>query len=371
MVKDTTIWGSFAALPMMYRIMQAKNLKSYFGSTLRDLFQITVVLEFILGLYTLSLWIELLIVPLTLMLGALIAFSGLEEKNKKVTKLLKWISSILGLFLVAEVLGHIVGNFSEYWSISYFKQFLLPMTLSVMFVPFLYLLVCFARFQETFVVLKIRIKSRKHLRYTKRILLFAFFNNIGGLNRWRQHVFRGSYQDRPAIRESVKQIKEAQKREKKPPLVSIEEGWSPYSAKDFLNEEGIHTAFYSDLGGGEWGVISAPKHIDGSGWGVNSTYSVFGTKLVATSLKLRLEVTDESAIGDAEVLFARLAEVLYLKVFGRDMCVDIYTNIILHEPSAFEEGFAKVNIGISYYGNHLNGYSLKFSIIHREHAELY
>jgi hypothetical protein len=371
MVKDTIVWGIFAALPMMYSIMQAKNLKRYFGSTLKDLFQITIVLEFILGLYTFSLWVELLVVPVTIMLGALIAFSGQDEKNQKVTKLFRWVSSALGLFLIAEVIGHIIGHFGEYWRISYFKQFLLPLTLSVMFVPFLYLLVCFARFEETFVVLKVRIKSPKHLHYTKRILFFAFFNNIEGLNRWRQHVFRGKYQDRPAIRQSVREIKEAQKREKKPVLVPIEDGWSPYIVKDFLEGEGMATAFYSDLGGGEWGVISAAKHIEGAGWGINSTYSVFGSKFVATSLKLRLEVTDESSVGDAEVLFARLAEVLYLKVFGRDMPVDIYTNIILHEPSTFEQCFAKANIDTCYYGNHLNGYSLKFSIIHREHAELY
>ncbi|MGM9478032.1 hypothetical protein ACS5PU_16515 [Pedobacter sp. GSP4] len=371
MVKDTIVWGIFAALPMMYSIMQAKNLKRYFGSTLKDLFQITIVLEFVLGLYTFSLWVELLIVPFTLMLGALIAFSGKDEKNQKVTKLFKWISNALGLFLIVEVVGHIVGHFGEYWRVSYFKQFLLPLTLSVMFIPFLYLLVCFARFQETFVVLKIRIKSPKHLLYTKRILFFSFFNNIEGLNRWRQHVFRGSYQNRTAIWQSVREIKEAQKREEKPALVSIEDGWSPYIAKDFLTGEGMSMGFYSDLGGGEWGVISDPKRVNGSGSGINSTYSVFGTKLVATSLKLRLEVADEFSVGDADFLFARLTEVLYLKVFGRDIPLDIYANVILHKPSVFEEGFARVIIDISYYGNHLNGYSLKFSVIHREHVELY
>lgn len=371
LIKDTIVWGIFAALPMMYNIMQAKNLKRYFGSTLKDLFQITIVLEFVLGLYTFSLWAELLIVPITLMLGTLIAFSGQDEKNHKVTKLFKWISAALGLFLIAEVIGHIIGHFTEYWRISYFKQFLLPLTLAVMFVPFLYLLVCFARFEETFAVLKIRIKSPKLLRYTKRILFFGFFNNIEGFNRWRQHVFRGKYQDRPAIRQSVREIKEAQKREKNPAIVPIEDGWSPYLAKDFLEGEGMAMTFYSDLEGGEWGVVSAPKRIDGSGWGISTTYSVFGTKLVATSLKLRLEVTDESTVGDAEVLFARLAEILYLRVFGRDLPVDIYSNLILHEASEFQEGFAKVIIGISHYGNHLNGYSLKFTIEHVKHVELY
>lgn len=371
LLKDTVVWGLFTALPMIFYAIQAKNLSNYFGSTFKDLFKVTIVVEFVMGLYTFSLLIELLLVPFTVFLAGLLIFSSHDEKNKKANKLFNWISWLLGVLLVIGVLQHMIEHFGEYWDISYFKQFLLPITLSITFIPFLYFVVCYARFEETFAAMTNNIKSPQLLKYTKLMLFFNFIGNLEGIVRWRQHISRFQPQDRLDIKAAILHIKESQRRENKQLCLNPEEGWSPYLAKDFLNAYGISTEFYVNLYMEEWGVVSNSKKIGANSWGNSITYSVFGSKIAATALKLRLEVVNVNSIGDDEFIFLDIVGALYQKVFGQELPTEIYTDIFLHTPKTIQLEAVSVILDKSPYGNHLDGYSLKFSLIHKNHIEWY
>lgn len=370
LIKDTVSWGIFAALPMMFRIIQSKNLSKYFADIVKELFKVTILLEFIMGLYTFNFLVELLIVPVMVFLAALIVFSGREEKNQKVTRVLNGLSSAIGIFLGVIVISHIIKNFGKYWNLEYLKQFFLPISLSLMFVPFLYLLVCYARFQEVFVVLNIKLKSKPLLGYTKMKILFNFYNNMEGLKRWQMLFARLHPRNKLEVSNSIVQIQQTQKREADPPMVNLDSGWSPYVVKDLLVEKDIVLGFYEYQYPGDWGVTSKFVELDSNLWGVKFTYGVYGNELAVTSIKLRLDIIDAQLVGETEFIYLAYIDVVYRKLFNVELPIDIYTAVLLHETRSFKFSNYQIVLDKSYFNNNMDGYRLKFSILHGQHKEV-
>ena len=369
LLKDTVSWGVFAALPMMFHVIQSKNLSKYFSDFVKELFKVTILLEFIMGLYTFNFWVELLIVPFLVFLATLIVFSGREEKNQMVTKGLNGFSSAMGILLGIIVITHIIKNFGKYWTFEYLKQFFLPISLSLMFVPFLYLLVCYARFQEVFVVLDMKLKSKPLLGYTKLKILLNFYNNIEGLKRWQMLFARLHPRSKLEVSNSIVQIQQTQKREADPPIVSLDSGWSPYMVKNLLVEKGVILGFYEYQYLGDWGVTSNFIELDNNLWGVKFTYGVYGNELTVTAIKLRLDVIDAQLVGKTETIYLDYVEFVFKKLFNLEMPIEIYTAVVFHKKENFGFSSCQIVIDKSYFNNKMQGYRLKFSIIHDQHKE--
>lgn len=370
LLKDNIYWGIFAALPMMFLIIQSKNLSKYFSNFVKELFKVTILLEFVMGLYTFNFWVELLLVPFMVFLAVLIVFSAREEKNLKVTKLLNGLSFAFGILLSIIVISHIIKNFEKYWTIEYLKQFFLPISLSLLFIPFLYLLVCYARFKEVFVMLKMRLKSKPLLHYTKMKILLNFYNNIEGLKRWQMLSTRLHPRNKLEVSSSILQIKQTQKREANPSIVGLDSGWSPYVVKDLLVEKGAILGFYEFLSPGDWGVTSSFVQLDSNLWGANLTYGVYGNELAVTTIKLRLDIIDAQLVGAAETIYLDYIEFVFKKLFNLELPIEIYNAVLLHWTESFKFSYCQIVINKSYFNNKMNGYRLKFSIIHDQHKEV-
>ncbi|HET9053912.1 MAG TPA: hypothetical protein VFM90_07060, partial [Cyclobacteriaceae bacterium] len=74
--------------------------KNYFKDIVKDTLKWTVVLEFVLSLYTFSLWTELILIPVLIFLGALQGISMTDKKYEKVQNLLSTIITIISLIVV-------------------------------------------------------------------------------------------------------------------------------------------------------------------------------------------------------------------------------------------------------------------------------
>ena len=107
--------------------------------------------------------------------------------------------------------------------------------------------------------------------------MFKCHTNFDYLERWNRYVQRDRPDSKEGIRDSLKRVKTVLNREKNPPEVSKEEGWSPWLAKDFMNEFELKTRDYHQGFEGDWFAGSNMKQI-GSGWPQNNiAYYVEGT----------------------------------------------------------------------------------------------
>lgn len=361
MLKDTILWFFLAAFPLMYGIARTKDVKIYFKTKLLDLVKFTAILEFIMGLYTFSLWVELGIAVFVGFLSGFKMYVRNPEKYRKELNVIDSVNIVVIILLVAIEFQFIV------FKTSLIFQFLLPVFHSLLFVPFLYVLALYMRFEVAFAVMKIQIQPNSLLKYTKRLVMLNFFFNLKGLDRWRIHIFRVHPKTKEDIFTSIRHIKENQKNEKEKPLVLSGDGWSPYLAKDFLIEEGIKIENYINYYDDFWGVTSFSKSLDDEVLSNSLTYGVYGNQHEATQIKLWLQLLNPAHTLTAQVQLASMAAILYKKIFDQQLKPEINDALIGGNEIKMKNGIYEFKVYKVPYQARLGGYDLKFVITHHRH----
>lgn len=148
-LKDTILWIISVGTLFVYRAISLKNTLDFFSS-FKQIFKWTLLLEFIASFYSFSYWIELIIVLSLTICAILLSVSERDEKNKDVTGCLNTILVIVGIILFSYSLFLSVENSDNFFSLGSLKSFLLPLILTIFYVPFFYLLALYVSYEQLF-----------------------------------------------------------------------------------------------------------------------------------------------------------------------------------------------------------------------------
>lgn len=183
----TVIWGVFVAFVMVFDYMKA-NDSNFFKSALKDNLKAFLILEFIVNLYVFPLWVELIFVPFSALLGGMIAISETKKEFEITKKILTFIMSLIGFMFICYAGYMLVIDFKQFATLKNFENFYLPILFSIMFVPFVYLFALYSGYEMFFIRLGFFVDDTKVLRYAKRKTIFAFNLNLWELNEWSKYV---------------------------------------------------------------------------------------------------------------------------------------------------------------------------------------
>ena len=185
LLKDTIYWFLGAAFIMFINISKVTEKSGYFKNVLLDNLKFSIILEFIINLYVFNIFIELILVPLISVIIAMITFSDKKKEYAQVKKILSALLSIIGLCLLFFAFIHVFGDFKDFATVQNAKSFLLPLVLTVTFLPFIYLLALYATYDSFFVRVDIWLKENKKLaRYTKWQIFRVCHINLKKLNKF-------------------------------------------------------------------------------------------------------------------------------------------------------------------------------------------
>jgi hypothetical protein len=198
-LKVTFLWSLTAALAMVFDVGSIADDERYFQKAVRDGFKISVVLEFIINFYVLSLPLELLLVPTATILSCMLVIAEPDDSFKPVRAILNAILVLLGLGLLAYAGHRIYTDFQSFAQLATLTEFLLPILLTASFLPFLYLLVIAVSYETLFVRLQFLMNNPELRRFTRLQLIRKFGFDFRKLNRWAKR-FR---HDRPSTKEEV------------------------------------------------------------------------------------------------------------------------------------------------------------------------
>lgn len=211
LLKDTIFWTFGFAIVLVFRANKTKRI-SDFKTILKDAVKWTIVVEFLVAFYTFSLNTELIILPILFFIGMLQAYSDTDTKYSQVSKLLKTVSSLTGLVILGYVTYKTFYQGGELISIGNFKSLILPIILTALFIPFVYLLSVFMIYEETFVNLKIFIKDDKLRKHLKRQTLKIAKLNLDKLSNISENIIK----ERPyTLEDSFEKIKNMSDRKQK------------------------------------------------------------------------------------------------------------------------------------------------------------
>ena len=157
-IGDYVFWYFGVGLATMVKVSEVSST-TYFKEFLIDAIKLTVLVEFVANFYTFNIWIEILEIPfLFLLFSTLSKFDEQRPISKKFSRVERMIS-IFGLIIIATFIYELVLNSSKFFQLNTLWEFVLPIFLTVLFVPFLYLFTVYITYERIFQILNNFIKS--------------------------------------------------------------------------------------------------------------------------------------------------------------------------------------------------------------------
>lgn len=362
-LKNTIFWFFSVGFISLFKLEKIKKDKNFFKHSVLGNLKLLAILQFVVGVYTFSLWGEILLVPVLALLGAMLAIAETDKKHNQVKVFLEYCLSSFGVLLIIYTLYMLMTNFGEFGKEKTAYDFFVPPLLTLCYLPFVFFMLVYSTYEQVFVSLRFSIKSRFH-RYAAKLYAFILFNfRLSLLERWSFQVTKLNIESHADLVETFKYIFKVRHSEKNPKEVPKEQGWSPYEAKEFLVNEGLSTGFYNRSFEEEWSASSPMKEFSDGIIPDNIAYYVEGSENVAKVLKLKVNVNDASRSQQACEKLEAMAEVLSISSLNLPLSDEMKSAISgCNSYSEKVEG-KTIALVVERWPNHkFNGFDLKILI---------
>jgi hypothetical protein len=367
--KTTLLWVfTFAILSVLdfNRLMQERL---FFRGMLREILSLTVILVFLTDSYTFSLVAELAIIPAVTVLALVQAVPAKNPEEHRANQFVGNLLAVVGLSYLAHGAYKAATDWANFATLATARDFAIPIFLSLLFLPFLFWLKLYATYEQVFCGLRSAIDDPKLRAFARFRSILAFRLNLDLLKRWRRMVNIEQPATREAITASFREVKRLRKIERNPPAISAEEGWSPYAAKRFLEDEGLVTDDYH-RSFEEWRCSSAPVKVQEGVLTPTVSYYVIGNERAATELILELNVFNCEDPTAADERFGQLAAILLSRATSRETAQEIAGSLTDDEAADCRLGPLRVRLTKEPYAA-MKGVSFErtFMITHELHHQ--
>lgn len=362
-LKNTVFWFFSIGFMSLFKLEKIKEDKTLFKRLVLDNLKLLAILQFIVGVYNFSLWLEFLLVPVLALLGAMLTIAATDRKYQQVKIFLEHCLTLFGGLLIAYTFYMLMTKFGEFGKEKTVYDFITPPLLTLFFLPFIFFMLVYLAYENAFIRLRFSIDCKLH-RFLAKTLAFILFNfRLGLLERWSLQVAKTKIKSFSDLIDTFKYIFKVRHSEKNLKEVPKAHGWCPYKAKDFLINEGLSTGFYDRYFEEEWFASSQPEEISDGIIPDNVAYYVEGSQDVAKLLKLKMNVNDSSRTAQACKKLEVLAATLSMSSLSLPLSNEMKSAITA--CNSYSEKFKDKTIAllIEHWPNHRsNGFSIKFLI---------
>lgn len=315
-LKSTLVWAAAFAFVTMFDVSRISEDNTYFRKTVRDTINATVAVTFIAELYTYSLTVELLMIPLLTMAALMQVMAKNNPEQAPVEKLSTAVLVIAGFSYLGHGIYQATTNFQDFMTWFNFREFINPILLSLLFLPFLYLFSIYVTYESNILRLHWLIKDNALRRYATCQAAIKFRFDLDLLRRWARELTVCQPSTRDEIRESINRIKLRKARERHPHHVDKKDGWSPSIAKNFLIAISLSTHDYHPSYDGMWFANSSMVELGGGFLPNNIAYYVEGDEQAAKRLKIILNINHPIDCADSESHFQNACDKLFNMAIG-------------------------------------------------------
>lgn len=361
-IKNTIFWYFSIAALSLFRLEEIKSDPHYIKNSILDNLKLLGIIEYLVGVYTFHIALELALVPIVFSVSAMSAIAGSEPKYQIVHKFLNVLLAFIGLSILAATLFMMAEDFRKVVSEDGIYDFAVPPLLTTAYAPFIVFMVVYSTYQTAFIRLRFSIKNKPLQLYAKLSALIVFNFRIRLLERWAGNIALRNVTSISDINQSIRQIFKMKANEKNPPSVDRSEGWSPYEAKDYLLSEGIKTRHYHPVDpedGREWFCASDLVEFGEGLFTNNIAYYLNGDERAVKSLKLQLNVNSPEHASAAHAKFLSIAVVLVRQALGLELTDMLEKAIMPGVDTLIDGSDFRIELSKSVWPNHVfGGYDL-------------
>ncbi len=174
LLKDTIFWVFFVEFPIFVKTIEKAKDSRFFGSLIKENIALSAFIEFFVGFWTFSLWVELILIPITVFFSLVYALSEREKKYQPVKKFFDRLIVLWGLIILITAIQHFFQDPEQFINIDTLKSFLLPIVLLFLNLPVVYGLALYNTYEQIFIRLKGR--NSEKVKMKLQVLRFAGIN---------------------------------------------------------------------------------------------------------------------------------------------------------------------------------------------------
>ncbi len=175
-LKDFIIWFIFFGLPIGFIAPKDKMEDGFWKSLIMKNLKLTVLIEFIVNLFTFSLLFEMIIVPIVTFITLLNAFSKRYKEHNGVEILTNIILAVIGIFILFYSLDRAIAEYNSVGNLNVLKTFLFPIIYSLISMPYMYIFALYVEYESIFLRLELGRERSKRLNFLIKLRLLVFCN---------------------------------------------------------------------------------------------------------------------------------------------------------------------------------------------------
>lgn len=362
-IKNTIFWAVAVGFMSIFKLDSIKKDKSFFKHSVIDNLKILAIIQFVVSFYAFPLWFEMLLIPILVLTGGMSAIAETDERYSQAKKFLDALMIFFGIMVITYTAYMLITNFDKFAQESTLYDFIVPPLLTLFYLPFIFMLMVYSTYEQSFVRLIFLIKENK-LRLTAKVYTILFFNfRLTLLERWLNHISREKISSHKDLINSFKHMRKVTKLENGANKVPFEKGWSPYIAKDFLSNEGLATGHYNKLFDNEWYASSPMIELGSEIIPNNIAYYVEGIEGIAKILKIKLNINDSSRSDCSRKILLAFAETLIQKSLNMNMTESTKKALLTGKSNCESYGSRSVSVAIDFWHGHkFNGHDIKLIV---------
>lgn len=154
--KDFIYWFLTTGIVLFFKANNLYTIKD-FVKVILTATSLTIIIEFIVGFYNFSLIWELILIPIVTFISllSLVAEMKNDDPNTKiVANILKGILTIIGFGILIYGIYQLITNYTDFFTLSNLKSFLLPPIFTLLFLPLIYFTVLYIMYERAFMNLR-------------------------------------------------------------------------------------------------------------------------------------------------------------------------------------------------------------------------
>lgn len=369
-LKTTVVWALTFVPVSIAEYEKAKAGKSFVRSALIDIAGATVFVQFLVDEYTFPLVVELLLLPTLTFVALIQVVAQRDPAHRSVAKLASFILTLAGFCYVGNAVLQLIKGLGQFASFDTAREFLVPILLSVAYLPVVYLLAVYASYEVAMLGLDWAIEDERVRAFARRQAMTKIGLRLDLLRRWSREVASTQPKTMQAVRETIRTIQSNAAQALHTPPVFIDEGWSPHVAKDYLAASGLVTGDYH-ASFGEWWASTPLVEVGEGLFPDNLSYYVEGDARTADRLRLKLNVNNPGGETPSLARFQALAVELIKAATGETLSAAAEAALAPLNPAAFETGPVVATLSRENYasGGIPDGYTLTLALRPRGKAQ--
>lgn len=230
LVTPTAFWFVLTGMVLLLNIAKAIEEDKYFRKVALRTVSIAAFIEFFYGIKTFNIVVELALQPLIVLLVCVPIVAARHPDQQPAKRLAEVLLAVVGVAVLIFTARALWTDRATIDAVALMRQLALPIWLSLVSIPFLYLLSLYSEYESAFIRLKLGNDMRRPPLRARLALVLEVRNDLRALhhlrNYWGGRISRASTlstarQEARAFRDQVQQ-QDAAKREKSDRLIRNE-----------------------------------------------------------------------------------------------------------------------------------------------------